>query len=229
MVDNERSGKDLLYPDRSLVKGEKNRMLLRFTGILILFIPLYLLYIWRWYRRIKVQGYEYPFRYMFLRLMITVHILSVISIVFFPLPLGKLYLDDPMKNINIVPLETLYETFVLTDRCYPAMAIQVIGNLLMFLPFGFYLPLISKRMDSFKQIFLFVFISSLLIELIQLLLSFVVGPYRSVDIDDLILNTSGGILGYFLLQPFKSTLQELFHLNQIRKRSFAEVSEKTAQ
>ncbi len=36
-------------------------------------------------------------------------------------------------------------------------------------------------------------------------------PYRSVDIDDLILNTSGGILGYFLLRPFKSTLQEIFY------------------
>lgn len=169
-----------------------------------------------------------PWRIM-LHFMVTSHVLAVISLVFFPLPVQGIDYDDPLK-VQLVPFETIYETFFISGGYYLSEVAHIFGNVLMFLPLGFYLPLISRRVTGLKQVFFFILVSSLLIEFMQLLLSFVVGPYRSVDIDDLILNTLGGVLGYFLLQPFKPTLQKLFSSKPVgEKPSVSEAGETVAQ
>lgn len=79
---------------------------------------------------------------------------------------------------------------------------NVIGNILIFIPFGF---IVSSIIDSKKigKPLIATFISSLTIELVQMFIG------RSFDIDDIILNCVGGILGYFLfigLSAIKSHL-----------------------
>ncbi|MEH7611196.1 VanZ family protein [Gottfriedia acidiceleris] len=70
------------------------------------------------------------------------------------------------------------------------------GNIIGFMPFGFLLPLIVKKYDNLKSILKATFILSLTYELLQLLL-FQLGSF---DVDDLILNTLGGGLGYLVLK-----------------------------
>jgi glycopeptide antibiotics resistance protein len=65
------------------------------------------------------------------------------------------------------------------------------GNVVGFVPFGFILPLLTKRFQKFKAVTLATFSLSLAFEVIQLIFEF-----GSFDVDDLILNTLGGILGY---------------------------------
>lgn len=65
------------------------------------------------------------------------------------------------------------------------------GNVVGFLPFGFLLPALFKRIRKGWVIVLFSLEFSLMIEIIQLLSK--VGCF---DVDDIILNTLGGFLGY---------------------------------
>jgi glycopeptide antibiotics resistance protein len=69
------------------------------------------------------------------------------------------------------------------------------GNIIGFVPFGFILPLLTKRFLNLKAIFLATFCLSLSYEVLQLVFEF-----GSFDVDDLILNTFGGILGYSAVQ-----------------------------
>lgn len=67
------------------------------------------------------------------------------------------------------------------------------GNVMGFVPLGALLPIVRKRKMGFGKVFLLSFELSLVIEISQLLLR--VG---SCDVDDMILNTLGGCIGYLL-------------------------------
>lgn len=69
--------------------------------------------------------------------------------------------------------------------------LNTVGNVVCFMPFGFILPLISRRGGRWYNTFLLSFLLSFGIETIQLI--FKVGSF---DVDDMFLNTGGGILGY---------------------------------
>ena len=71
-----------------------------------------------------------------------------------------------------------------------ATATNLLGNVLIFLPFGFFMAMASKY-RSFLSTLIYSFALSLTIELSQLFMK--VGCF---DVDDLLLNTIGGILGF---------------------------------
>lgn len=74
-----------------------------------------------------------------------------------------------------------------------AVFTNLAGNVLAFLPFGAILPVINRRTRSFFRIMLFSFEFSFLVECIQLVTK--VGTF---DVDDLMLNTLGGVIGYLI-------------------------------
>ena len=71
-------------------------------------------------------------------------------------------------------------------------------NILMLVPFGIYLRYYFKC--SLKKTIALTALLSLIFELIQLSGLFFIysGPYRLCDIDDIIQNTLGGIIGYYI-------------------------------
>lgn len=71
-----------------------------------------------------------------------------------------------------------------------SFVVNIIGNVLAFAPFGFVLPIISVRNRKLLNITLLSLEFSLTIEVIQLM--FRVGIF---DVDDLFMNTVGGMLG----------------------------------
>ena len=73
---------------------------------------------------------------------------------------------------------------------------QAIYNVLLLLPFGVYLKYYFNC--SFKKTLLFSFLLSLFFEITQLTGLYFIYPrgYRLFDVDDLIINTLGGIIGY---------------------------------
>lgn len=89
-------------------------------------------------------------------------------------------------RVNLLPLVNLFDYESKGD-----LLLNVIGNVAMFIPSGIVLPIIYKRLDTFGKVLLAGGGISLCIELIQLPFS-----VRATDIDDLILNTLGVILGY---------------------------------
>ena len=71
-----------------------------------------------------------------------------------------------------------------------ATATNLLGNVLIFLPFGFFMAMASKY-RSFLSTVIYSFALSLTIELSQLFMK--VGCF---DVDDLLLNTIGGMIGF---------------------------------
>ena len=65
-------------------------------------------------------------------------------------------------------------------------------NVALFIPLGVLLPFLWKRYNTLKSTALFGLVLSLSIELLQIF------TYRATDINDIIANTLGTVLGYFL-------------------------------
>ena len=71
---------------------------------------------------------------------------------------------------------------------------NTILNIILFVPLGIMLPFLWKKYNTLKATAVFGFMMSLSIELLQLF------TYRATDINDLIANTLGAVLGYFLFR-----------------------------
>lgn len=98
-----------------------------------------------------------------------------------------------LEEINLLPFQSEgIMTYVL--------------NIIMFLPLGFLIPLIWKRYRNPLKIFMIGFGFSLSIELCQLF------NRRNTDIDDLMMNTLGAVIGYFIWK-----LTKRFLINKLPK------------
>lgn len=150
--------------------------------------------------------------YSFILYMITVYFLVI-------LPLPKLSeVTNKMTNMmQLVPFsfisDFIHETsFVITNPSTYLRALKepcfytVVFNIFMTVPFGMYLRYYFKC--SLKKVAIFSFLLSLFFEITQLTgLYFIYpGPYRLFDVDDLIVNTFGGVLGYYLMGFFRKLL-----------------------
>lgn len=81
---------------------------------------------------------------------------------------------------------------------YSAFIINVIGNIVAFMPFGFFIPQIATKRTGFFKVLCLTFIFTLSVETIQL-----ISKLGRFDIDDIILNTIGGIFGYILFLIYR--------------------------
>ena len=118
---------------------------------------------------------------------------------------GKFYFNVNITNdlakVNLIPFKTLYQylfqTNVNVDSWSVVSLLNITGNILLFSPIGFFVPLFWARWRSFKKVLLLGLTVTLFIEITQLFIG------RSTDIDDVILNTVGVLLGYGILSLLK--------------------------
>ncbi|MDU1538646.1 MAG: VanZ family protein [Paeniclostridium sordellii] len=84
-----------------------------------------------------------------------------------------------IEEINLIPFNSEgIRTYIL--------------NIIMFIPLGFLLPLIWEKFRNFARVFWTGLGFSLAIEICQLF------NHRATDIDDLMMNSLGAVLGYFI-------------------------------
>jgi len=76
-------------------------------------------------------------------------------------------------------------------------------NILLFVPIGFFLPILWRKFEKRRFTIIYGFLLSLSIEIIQLL------GHRITDIDDLLMNTMGTILGFYLYVLVKRILPKV--------------------
>lgn len=99
-------------------------------------------------------------------------------------------------SVNLIPIRQSWALlrYYVRNGLWDAVWVNFPGNVIMFLPYGLFSGLLSDRPRWWKST-LVTFGVSLFIECFQLLVS------RGTDVDDLILNTIGGLLGHgcFLL------------------------------
>jgi len=103
-------------------------------------------------------------------------------------------IGTPDKRINIIPFKVFLEVYksINEHNYFDYFIYNFLGNIILFIPFGIYLPLIFKKMNGLSKTLLCGFAISITIEIIQFPL------HRGSDIDDLWLNTLGVILGFLL-------------------------------
>ncbi|WP_342541786.1 VanZ family protein [Paenisporosarcina sp. FSL H8-0542] len=89
---------------------------------------------------------------------------------------------------------------------------NILGNIILFTPLGFILILKFKRLNNMMSVVLVGVLSSTFIEIIQLLL-----PNRSFDIDDIILNTLGTMIGLLILKVTK--IEKIFGFTVVQEQT----------
>jgi len=100
--------------------------------------------------------------------------------------------NEAFTEYNLVPFHTIMNYINASGYINTSIVItNLAGNILAFMPLGFFLPLLFKRYIKFRNTIFIVIASTLMVECLQYI-------YRvgSFDVDDLILNTVGGILGF---------------------------------
>lgn len=174
----------------------------------------------------RKYGYINKFRvlilYSFLLFLLTAYYLVIL-----PLPNTRdvLSLQSPgTQHVQLVPFKFisnfLSETslkfnkpstfiYILKERAF----LQAAFNAIILLPLGIFLRYYFKR--SLKQTLIISFLVSLFFELTQLtgLYGIYNAPYRIFDVDDLMLNTLGGFIGYSIAPLFSYVLPKTDNLD----------------
>ncbi|SEP94288.1 VanZ like family protein [Virgibacillus subterraneus] len=103
-------------------------------------------------------------------------------------------------GINLIPFNTIENyLFLFFQGEISVASVNLLGNTVVFVPMGILLVLVNSKI-SFKKMFLIGIGTSLTIEVTQLVLSLLNVLSRSFDVDDLILNTTGVIIGFALMK-----------------------------
>lgn len=108
------------------------------------------------------------------------------------------YADQMRNNMNLVPFHTIGNYWKVVSRLeftplFFHCVINLGGNIFLFIPIGYFLPRLWPFLRNFFSFLLTCTAAIVLVELLQL-----VTLLGSLDIDDLILNLFGMIVGYLL-------------------------------
>ena len=109
---------------------------------------------------------------------------------------------DIEPGTNFTPFETIDRYMHLLSGGYSKAlmhhaAVNLAGNVLLFVPLGIFLPGIWDTFKKFSRFFPMAALLILLVELVQLLTML-----GSCDVDDLILNLSGTVVGFIFWRLF---------------------------
>lgn len=100
------------------------------------------------------------------------------------------------NSLNIIPSATMlgYTSKLLSNEINNTVVItNIFGNLIAFGPFALFLPLLFKKINSFKKFFITMLCMVVLVELLQFAMQ-----TGSCDIDDVILNVGGACIFYWV-------------------------------
>lgn len=111
----------------------------------------------------------------------------------------EIFAKEHFDMVNYIPFATINTFFErLRDNSLNSDIIirNIAANFMMFIPMGMALPvLFEKTFDKWWKILLFVVVLVLLLEIIQFITF-----CGSADVDDMILNTIGAMIGYGVIQ-----------------------------
>ena len=106
---------------------------------------------------------------------------------------------EHFETSNIIPFATIIgyiSGMISNDINTGIVIINLVTNLLLFAPMGFFIPMLFQdKIKNTKQFLIIIIILTFLVEIIQFI------TYRgSTDIDDIILNTIGASIVYILMK-----------------------------
>ena len=127
-------------------------------------------------------------------ILFIIYILLLIYFLFLSEEYGRKDFAQRDYQYNLVLFQEIRRFWIYRAAVgYLPAFLNLAGNVIGFVPFGFILPVIGRRMKNGFLVTLLGFCLSLLVECVQLVCK--VGCF---DVDDLMLNTLGAALGYVL-------------------------------
>lgn len=142
------------------------------------------------FRLIIIRKSKINFAKEFFLLTFATYIFALIFIVWIKGGMPSEYL-----RYNYIPFKTILN--YLDFHSIQISLLNIIGNLLITAPLGFYAVFQIRLFKNINIIF-YALIISMSIEMVQLLLFLFGMGARTIDIDDVILNTAGCTAGYYI-------------------------------
>lgn len=124
-----------------------------------------------------------------------VYIVLLVYFMFFAESLGRAVASSSY-HYNLEPFKEISRFLTYRDRLGMGVVVaNLLGNVIAFVPFGLFLPIMINNRFGYIGMTLLSLDLSLFIELLQL-----VSKVGSFDVDDLFLNTIGGLIGYCIFR-----------------------------
>lgn len=143
---------------------------------------------------LKKNGKKFVLYKEMLSLMFIIYLLLLFELV--------TYKEVEYRSLNLIPFQEIFRYDINSSGFYK----QVLGNILLFIPLGYFMAYYIRNL-KLGNIFFSSFIISVVIETVQYFIG------RCFDIDDIILNTVGGLIGFLIfisLSAIKDRLPSLF-------------------
>jgi len=177
------------------------------TSLVVSVFVLFLILIILW-RRNK------SFSYLFFFSIFWVYLMGAISVAVFPFViLTDGSSSDILHNLNMIPFNFGNCFEYLPQNCIR----DIYDNILLTIPFGFGIHFITRIQP--KRIFWFMLAIGCFFEFTQFIMAFVFHiSFRTIDINDAILNTTGAFVGYILFRFFGWLYLFITHKFQIQPR-----------
>ncbi|MGN7470688.1 VanZ family protein [Brevibacillus sp. SAFN-007a] len=183
-----------------------NRYPLFIGLIFILMSVLMLRYKWR-------KGYPFLFFYT----LFSFYLLQVLKFTIFPIPI-----DPRLIAVRASRVNAFSEEIHLLPLHFPPgfeMDMQVLLNILLTVPFGFGVAFLIKT--TLKKMAVLGLSVGFTIELLQLAIGLSLGfPYRYIDVNDVIFNFIGVMIGYMLFTIFSVIFIKVTKNSPIRNDPF---------
>lgn len=154
---------------------------------------------------IGLVGYAYDARNVVKNKRRMFYILHSIAFIIYLINLSyQLFLNPSLRHVkaissvNISPLKTIFLYYTAyTRHTLPIknIILNMIGNVMLFMPFGYFVYVLCKPMRSFLPYFFFLLLMITGVEGIQY-----VARVGSADIDDIILNMSGVLILFIIMK-----------------------------
>lgn len=184
-----------------------NSVINQFIQVIPITLLVGILYIIFRFLKLKKNNSDINYKMEIVHLIFICYIVGLFNLVLVPINFWNIIWYNIFYNFNENPfagifdfsynfIPTIYKIIIgeyTPDSWVKAM---IVGNFLMFIPMGILLSLCFENVNK-KNIFKYAVLIPLAIEVLQL----VVG--RSFDIDDLVMNFLGIVIGYFIVELVK--------------------------
>ena len=128
------------------------------------------------------------------RVLYLIYVAGLCYCLFFADGWGRIFGQENYRY-NLIPFREIERFWTYRHELGIRSFFNLAGNILGFVPAGFFIPILWKKKPKFWYTMFITLNMSFQVEILQLICK--VGSF---DIDDMILNTIGGMLGYLLLR-----------------------------
>lgn len=150
-----------------------------------------------------------------------ISLIIITAICFFPFPYQEELINDRILNNlslsnNYIPFHTIFIAIIdsIKYHVFTEIIYSIMGNIILFIPLGFSLFFFIEVKKKRLILFICLFFVSFTIESLQWIMNFFLEfNYRAVDIDDIILNMCGGIIGYAIAYYLSKTYHKSKKIN----------------